>query len=128
MTTAGLEQNKKWVQAAVAVSAIIVGYILYLFLQQLGIWFELESKIPNFKYIVQGLSVVLAFTGFVIVLKNPKTSSFLYETAEELTKVIWPDKSETVKHTIGIIIAVTIAGFVFGLFDFLSSKLLGLLF
>jgi preprotein translocase SecE subunit len=57
---------------------------------------------------------------------NPKSSEFLSLVYQELVKVVWPDKNQTWKHTVVIMIAVTIMGFIFGFFDFGANFLLGL--
>ncbi len=119
--------GKKWINASVAIVAIVLGYVVLSFIRQLGEWFELEAKIAHFTLISQITAVLIGLTAFIIVLSHKKSSSFLQETFGELLKVVWPDKNETVKHTISILILVTIVGFILGLFDFLAGKFLTLL-
>jgi preprotein translocase SecE subunit len=54
-------------------------------------------------------------------MKNEKTSTFLNEVYAEAIKVIWPDKTDTNKQTIVIMIGVTIVGFILGFFDFMQA-------
>ena len=127
MSLATKDNSKKWIQASVAITCILLGYVMNAFFVQLSEWFELEAKVNNFIYISQGLSVFIAFGVFVYIMKNEKTSSFLNEVYHEALKVIWPDKNDTVKQTIVIMIGVTIIGFVLGLFDIGASWLLKLI-
>ena len=104
-------ENKKWLNSAVAIAAILVGYIWLGFIGQLGEWFELESKVPYFRGMAQGSAVVVGMLAFLITTKNSISASFLRECFTELTKVVWPDKNANVKHTFGIIVGVTVVGF-----------------
>lgn len=127
MSVSSQNEGNKWINAGVAIVAILLAYVLWSFLAQLGEWLELESKIWKFSILAQVFSGAIGLTAFIIVVTNKKSGPFLTEVYSELTKVVWPDRDQTSKHTIGILIAVTIAGFVFSLFDFTASKLLSFL-
>lgn len=126
MAVASNDEGKKWIQAAVAVCCILVGYILISFFEKLAEWFALETMIPYFFGATQVISVVIAIVSYVVVIKNPKSSDFLENVYQELLKVVWPDRQQTWRHTFVIMIAVTIFGFIFGFFDFGANFLLGL--
>lgn len=126
MAVASNEEGKKVIQASLAVSCILLGYVLISFFEKLAEWFALETMIPYFFGITQALSVVAAAGTYFYILKNPKTSDFLTNVYEELMKVVWPDSQQTWRHTFVIMIAVTIMGFVFGFFDFGANYLLRL--
>lgn len=121
------ENGKKWIQASVAVTSMLVAYIMMSLFAQLGEWFELESKIANFTAIVQILGAVLGLGTFIYIMKNEKTSSFLYEVYNEILKVVWPGKEDTNKQTIVIMIGVTIIGFILGFFDVTATWALSLI-
>lgn len=127
MAVASKDEGKKWIQAAVAGSCILVGYILISFFEKLADWFALETMIPYFFGITQVLSVLIAIVAYVVVMKNPKSSEFLDNVYQEVLKVVWPDRQQTWRHTFVIMVAVTIFGFVFGFFDFGANFLLGLI-
>lgn len=126
MAVASNEEGKKWIQASLAVSCILLGYVLISFFEKLAEWFALETMVPYFFGITQALSVVIAAGTYFYVLKTPKTSEFLTNVYEELMKVVWPDSQQTWRHTFVIMVAVTIMGFVFGFFDFGANYLLRL--
>ena len=127
MSSTTKDDGKKWIQASVAVVCIMLCYILIRFFIQMGEWFDLESKVQQFDALTQVISVLISFGVFIYIMKNPVISTFLKDVYQEAVKVVWPDKNETVKHTIGIMIGVTIVGFLLGVFDWVSKWLLGMI-
>lgn len=126
MAVASNDEGKKWIQASVAVTCILLGYVLISFFEKMAEWFTLETIVPYYFAISQVLSVVIALTTYVVVMRNPKSSDFLANVYQEVMKVVWPDSQQTWRHTFVIMVAVTIMGFVFGFFDFGANFLLGL--
>lgn len=128
MSISNEQDGKKWINTAVAILSIVVSYLIWNFFFKLGEWFDLESKIgSSFNIIIQVVSGFIGIGLFVYLITNQKTSLFLKDVFNELTKVVWPDRDQTSRHTLGIIIAVSICGFIFSLFDFSASKILSLL-
>lgn len=127
MSSTMKDDGSKWIQTGVVSLCLLLAYVLIRFFGQLGEWFDLESKIDQFLIISQLVSVLISLGVFIYVMKNPVISTFLKEVYQEAIKVVWPDKNETVKHTIGIMIGVTIVGFLLGLFDFVATWLLSLI-
>ena len=121
------DNGKKWIQTSLALLCMIIVYVLIQFFTVMGEWFELESKITYYMCVTQFFSVLIALGTFIYILKNEKTSTFLYEVYEEASKVVWPDKNETVKHTIGIMIGVSIVGTLLAVFDLAATWLLSLI-
>jgi preprotein translocase SecE subunit len=126
MTIASKDEGKKWIQTSVAISCILLGYVLINFFEKLAEWFSLETVVPYFFAITQGLSVTAGLIVYFVIMRNPKSSDFLTNVYQEIMKVVWPDRSQTWRHTFVIMIAVTIMGFVFGFFDFGANFFLGL--
>jgi preprotein translocase subunit SecE len=126
MSVASNDEGKKWIQTTVAVTCIMLVYVLISFFEKLAEWFALETMVPYYFGITQFVSVVVGLVAYIMVFKNPKSSEFLTNVYQEVVKVVWPDKQQTWRHTIVIMIAVTIMGFVFGFFDFGANFLLGL--
>ena len=127
-TAQGSTEQRKWMNTAIALLSMIVGYVFMTFFGQLGEWFELESKISHYTFVVQGVAVVVGVETFVFISKYRQTADYIQEVFGELSKVVWPDKNSNVRHTIGIIIGVGIVGFLLGLFDFGVSRLLNLIY
>jgi preprotein translocase subunit SecE len=126
MAVASDNEGKKWIQATLAVVCILVGYILVSFFEKIAEWFALETMVPGYFVITQALSVAIAAGTYFYIMTNAKTSDFLTNVYQEVLKVVWPDSQQTWRHTVVIMIAVTIMGFVFGFFDFAANFLLNL--
>jgi preprotein translocase subunit SecE len=122
------EDSKKWINAFIAINALLLGYVVIRFIETLGEWFDLEAKIGNFLAFSQGLGVLSGLVAFIVIYKNKKWITYLDEVYGELLKVIWPERDSVVKATIGIIIGVSIASGLFVLVDFIFQKLLGLIY
>jgi len=57
-----------------------------------------------------------------LLSKNPITR-YIQESYEELQKVSWPTREQTIRHTTIVIIFSLTVGVFIGLFDFVLSKL-----
>jgi preprotein translocase subunit SecE len=118
------EDSSKWINALVAIAAVLSGFIVTKFVDQLGSWFDLEAKISSFSVVSQGLGVLVGVLVFVI----SKSSSYLEEVYNELLKAVWPSKDATVKMTIGIAIALVVCSGVFVFVDFVFKKILSFVY
>lgn len=126
MSVAANDDGKKWIQTTVALTCILMVYVLITFFEKLAEWFALETMVPYYFGITQFLSVVIGLATYIMIFKNSKSNDFLTNVYQEVIKVVWPDKQQTWRHTFVIMVAVTIMGFVFGFFDFGANFLLGL--
>lgn len=122
------ENAKKWINALVAIVSILIGYIVIRFLMQMGEWFNLESQIDSYAYLVQGIGVFLGLSCFLLMLRSPNLSVHMNEVYSELTKAIWPDKDSVIKITIGVILSLTIVSIVFILVDLACRSLLSFVY
>lgn len=52
-----------------------------------------------------------------------KAISFLYEVKEELDKVVWPSREQTIRYTILVIIVAVATGLVLGGLDYILTLL-----
>lgn len=126
MSVASNDDGKKWIQTSVALTCILLVYVMISFFEKLAEWFALETMVPYYFGISQFVSVLIGLVSYIVVFKNTTSSEFLSNVYQEAIKVVWPDKQQTWRHTFVIMVAVTIMGFVFGFFDFSANFLLGL--
>jgi preprotein translocase subunit SecE len=124
MSIASENEGKKWIQSAVALVCIFIGYTIINFLNYVGNWFTIEARFSSYFILTQIIGVISGLVTFVILMKNPKSSEFLKDVYQEVMKVVWPDKNQTWKYTFIIMIAVTIFGGIFFLFDFAANFML----
>ena len=122
------EDGKKWINAFLAIMSVLVGIVLHSFFEQLGEWFELEVKVKYFLQITQAAGVLSGFLFWVFIVKNENALNHLKEVYSELVKVVWPDKDQVVKLTVGIIIGVSIISGIFVLSDLTFQKALELIY
>jgi preprotein translocase subunit SecE len=122
------EDSGKWINALVAIAAVLAGFVVTRFVDQLGAWFDLEAKISSFAVMSQGLGVFAGVLVFIIILKNKNTSNYLNDVYNELVKVVWPSKDATTKMTIGIAVALVIVAGIFVFVDFVFKKILSFVY
>jgi preprotein translocase subunit SecE len=122
------EDSKKWINAFKAIISVLVAFVTIRFIETLGEWFELESRVTYFLAFSQGIGVISGLVTFLTISKNESASTHLDEVYAELVKVVWPDKDSVIKVTIGIVIATTFVSGFFVLIDFTFRKLLNLLY
>jgi preprotein translocase subunit SecE len=122
------EDSSKWINALVAIAAVLSGFVVTKFVDQMGAWFDLEAKLSSFSVVSQALGVVTGILVFVIILKNSKSSAYLDEVFNELLKAVWPSKDQTTKMTIGIAIALVVCSGVFVFVDFVFKKILSFVY
>lgn len=122
------EDSGKWINGLIAIFSAILGFIVTKFVDQLTIWFDLESKVPNITAYSQVFGVLVFIGCFAYVLKNDKTSSYLKEVYEELVKVVWPTKDATMKITVGLVVALVIVAGIFVSVDFIFKKVLSFVY
>jgi len=122
------EDSQKWINFFVAIIAILAGYLLISFLQQMGEWFDLEAKVPYFLGVSQAAGIVFGLGVFIAIKKHKNAKEHLDEVYSELVKVIWPDSESVVKSTIGILIGLTILSSIFVGVDYIFRALLNLVY
>ena len=120
--------SKKWINALIAIAALILVNVLIRLLYQISEWTDLEAKIENFRLVAQIIGIGVGALAFVLTLKNKAAYQYLTEVYGELVKVIWSDKDSTLKLTISIVIGVTIAAILLGIVDFGIQTVLELLY
>ena len=53
---------------------------------------------------------------------NNKVFSFLQETREELNKVIWPSREQTIRYTVLVVIVAVSVGLFLGGIDYILTQ------
>jgi len=121
------EDSTKWINSFVAIVSAISALIVIRFSEQMGEWFDLEAKIPNFPITVQVVGIVIGLIVFISITKHKEASSYMDAVYAELVKVVWPNKDEVLKITVGLLIALSLVSGLFVLIDFGFRRLLELI-
>lgn len=117
----------KWINTILFLGSVLVGFLFNMLLVKLGTWFEFEAKVPQYKYIQLLASIVVVFGTLFYVKSRTDLMSFFYETFDEMTKVVFPDKNQSFRLSIVIIIAITIIGFILTTFDWVARFVIGMI-
>lgn len=70
------------------------------------------------------LSVVLGLTTFVGLLRTRRAVTFTDEVIDELSKVTWPSKDETLRATTTVVVTTLLVAGLLGLYDFAWNNLM----
>lgn len=122
------EDSGKWITGLVAIFSGVLGFITTKFLDQMVVWFDLETKITNVSLYTQLIGVAVFLLSAIYIVKNSKTSSYLNEVYDELVKVVWPSKDATLKITVGLVVALIVVAGIFVSVDFIFKKILSFVY
>ena len=103
-----LMDHQRWVNIGI----FAAGVIAFLFLRQLFEAGWLLARLPVFENWPIAPSDAIAFgiagAAILLVKRNGKSNLFLGEVAQELVKVTWPNRKETVVST-GVVLVMVAA-------------------
>ena len=113
-----MENNRqKWVYLSFIAAAGLIGYLVFqLTWIVAGVW-DFEARIPQFQWVVWGVSVLIALGSFLFLSLYDQSNQFMNEVVAELSRVTWPSVPDTRVATIAVLIMVIISGVALGLVD-----------
>lgn len=118
--------QQKWVNLSFVAAALLAAYVIYVLALKFSVVLDFEGRVGSLDKIILGVSVVAGLGLFLGLNRSSVANGFMNEVVTEVSKVTWPTSNETVKATIAVLIAVTIAGVVLWLVDNLWVYLIGL--
>jgi len=122
-----MENNQqKWVNLSYVAASLLLAYVLYVMATKFSVVFDVEGRVRSLDKILMVSSVVIGILFFVGLSKSETTNNFMNETVSEVAKVTWPDNEETLKGTVAVLIAVTLAGVFLWALDNLWLYVIGL--
>ena len=123
-----MENNQqKWVNLSFVAASLLLAYVVFVLSTKFSVVFDFEGRVRNLDKILMAASAVIGFGLFFGLYKSAVANTFMNETVAELAKVTWPGQDETMKATIAVLVAVTIAGFLLWLVDNAWVYLIGLI-
>ena len=120
-------QQQKWVNLSFVAASLLFAYVLYVLATKFSVVFDVEGRVRSLDKILLVSTVVVGIALFLGLSKSSLANNFMNETVTEVTKVTWPDRDETLKATVAVLIAVTIAGVLLWAVDNLWIYLIGLI-
>ena len=112
----------KYVHVMFAVGTLVVAFLL----AKTTDWVWSYFAKPNDLLVNAGALLVGVATG-VALYRNERVFAGAVDVTRELEKVTWPTRKETYAATIVVIVTVSIASLILTGFDFVWSKLAGLM-
>lgn len=118
--------QQKWVNLSFVAASLLLAYVLFVLSVKFSVVLDVEGRIRSLDKILMGASALMGFVLFLGLYKSNVANTFMNETVAEVSKVTWPTTDETLKATIAVLIAVTIAGTVLWVVDNTWIYLIGL--
>ncbi len=127
-----MNPNRRWV----AMAYFSFGLLLWVLVDKFLSWTMAIVGLDQYNYEMAGerftlttlIGLLLAGTSVIMAWRSPRLSTLSNEVVVELKKVTWPTAQETRGATVVVIITVFIMAIFLGLFDFLWSSFLDLLY
>jgi preprotein translocase SecE subunit len=118
--------QQKWVNLTFVAAALLTAYVVFVLAMKFSVVLDFEGRVRSLDKILLAGSAVVGIGLFFGLLKSGIANGFMNEVVAEVLKVTWPTQDETLKGTIAVLIAVTIAGLVLWLLDSAWIYLVGL--
>lgn len=113
-----MENNQqKWVNLSFVFAGLLLAYVLFVIATKFSVVFDFEGRIRDLDKILMGASTIIGLALFIGLYSSSVANNFMNEVVAEVSKVTWPTNNETLKATIAVLIAVTIAGFILWVVD-----------
>ncbi|MCK6598450.1 MAG: preprotein translocase subunit SecE [Bdellovibrionaceae bacterium] len=113
--------NEKIITLSFAVFGFLLGLSVHLILKSFSAAFAFIARVNENDLFKHGVPVVLGLGIFIYLQFNKKTMDWAREVYQEISKVVFPSKSDTSALTIVVIVFVLISSVIITLFDFVSS-------
>ena len=113
----------KWINLMLLAIAAAFWYYSRLLLVQVGVWFELESKLPSYPNLMQAAAILIGIVAFFVVKKNQFLMDFFSKSYSELGKSVFPERNDAFKSSLQVMLFVTMIGVILSVFDFTAGFL-----
>lgn len=108
-TVLGIE---RWVQTAFIAGTVFLFLVLGKVVR--AAWDLFAEPDPRF---IAPIAGAIAIATAIALYKAPKVHQFSHEVATELSKVTWPNREDTWRQTVVVIVVSVVAAIILGIFD-----------
>lgn len=122
-----MESNQKWVNLSFLAGAGLIGFVVFLLASRAAAALDFDGRFGHLESSIKIGAVVVGALCFLLLYRSKSATLYMDEVFIELNKVTWPQREETTKGTIAVLIAVTVMGFMFGLVDWLWSHIVNVI-
>lgn len=116
-------QHQRWVVLSFLVAAVLVGWTV----QAASVSGFAQFAIPDQRMGPVTLSTVLALVAgaitLVALLRNEQWVAYTDECVDELSKVTWPSREETIRASTTVVVTTLLVAALLGLYDFVWKNL-----
>jgi len=119
--------QQKWVNLSFVAASLLLAYVVFVLAVKFSVILDFDGRVRSLDKIMMGASAAIGIGLFIGLYKSVLAKTFMSETVAEISKVTWPTKDETLKATIAVLIAVTIAGVILWMVDNTWVYLIGLI-
>lgn len=116
----------KWVNLSFVAASLLLAYVVFALATKFSVVLDFDGRVRSLDKIIMGASALIGIVMFIGLYKSSVANNFMGETVSEVAKVTWPTQDETLKATIAVLIAVSIAGVVLWMVDNTWVYLIGL--
>jgi preprotein translocase SecE subunit len=117
--------QQKWVNLTFVAASLLTAYVVFVLTTRFAVILDFEGRVQALDRILMAGSVLLGLGLFVGLYRSRVANGFMNEVVAEVSKVTWPGQNETLKATIAVLIAVTIAGVVLWTVDSIWVYIIG---
>jgi len=121
-------RHQRWIVLSFIGAAAVVGAVLLSASTSLFVLYSVPDQRFGPLTTTQLLAIVSAVVTFVALIRNTKAVTFTDEVVDELSKVTWPSKDETLRATTTVVVTTLLVAALLGAYDFLWGNLMGLPF
>ncbi len=118
---------RRWI----SISYLVISAVLFLLFRHVSelVWDVAHLKVPADAMIAptDWVALGLALLCFVILTRHQRLNAFMNEVAQELSKVTWPPRKESVMSAGVIVVLVAVISLVLVGFDTVWQRLVGLI-
>jgi preprotein translocase subunit SecE len=118
------KSNDSIVNFAFVIAGFLAFYMAGVLLDIAANTFGSIANLRNQPFVAHGFPVAAGVITFLILFMNKNVRVLADEAVTEARKVVWPSRKDTWAMTMVVCVMVLISGLGFGVFDFISSRLI----
>ncbi len=121
------EDNKKIITVSFVVLGVLAGFVVDVLIEALSASWGFLARFYAQDIVAHGIPVGIGVITFLVLHLNKKILGWAEEVVVEIKKVVWPSRQQTAASTIAVCFVLILSGILLGVFDYLSSHVIGYL-
>lgn len=113
--------NSKILTLSFAIAGALVGLTTHLLIKAFSGAFGVVARAADSDIVRHGLPVGMGLAVFLALQFNPGVRTWGEEVVNEIHKVVWPSRKDTIAMTIVCVVMVLISSFIISTFDLTSG-------